>query len=159
MSQVVFLDYDGVVNRFLWCEVGGRRVQAYGYPEDGRVNDADAVRRVSEFCVTYGYDLVVTSTWRKYPEWEACLRAAGLDARVSILGCTPLPTRARADEIRDYLAAHTEIERYLIFDDHEPLSDCRDLRGHLVLCDKERGFDEDALAEAVRLTMAFCGNL
>ncbi len=155
MKRVVFLDYDGVVNRFLWCEVNGKRVQAYGYPEDGRVNDAEAVRRVSDFCVRRGYGIVVTSTWRKYPEWRDCLCAAGLDERVVILGCTPLPMRDRAEEIRDYVEAHPEIGMYLIFDDHEPLTECGDLRPHLVLCDRDRGFDEEALEVAERKHLLF----
>ena len=45
MKQVVFLDYDGVVNRKLWERVDGKWVRRFGYPEDGRVNDGPALQQ------------------------------------------------------------------------------------------------------------------
>ena len=147
MKKVVFLDYDGVVNRKMWTRLDTGWVCRYGYPEDGRVNDAQAVQWVSEFCERFGFDIVVTSTWRKYPEWEDCLRGGGLRESVKILGATDLPTRDRAEEISDYLAAHPEIEEYLIFDDKESLM--QSVHSHrLVLCKKERGFGEEEYAAA-----------
>ena len=151
MSKIVFLDYDGVVNRKMWTQLDGKWVCRYGYPEDGRVNDGQAVQWVSEFCEKYGFDIVVTSTWRKYPEWETSLRGGGLRESVKILGATPLPTKDRADEISDYLSLHPEVDTYLVFDDKESLVEsihaCR-----LVLCKKERGFGEEEYNAAVALT-------
>ena len=157
MKKVVFLDYDGVVNRKMWKMVDGEWVCRYAYPEDGAVNDAQAVAWVSEFCEKYEYDIVVSSTWRRYPEWEDCLRNAGLRESVHILGATSLPIRNRADEISEYLAAHPEIENYLIFDD-EPVTgrgadkqDVSDLdfEKHTVLCRKEYGFGENEYTLAI----------
>ena len=151
MSKIVFLDYDGVVNRKMWTQLDGKWVCRYGYPEDGRVNDGQAVQWVSEFCERYGFDIVVTSTWRKYPEWETSLRGGGLRESVKILGATPLPTKDRAEEISEYLAAHPDIGEYLVFDDKDSLVEsihaCR-----LVLCKKERGFGEEEYNAAVALT-------
>lgn len=157
MKKVVFLDYDGVVNRKMWTKSDGKWVCQYGYPEDGMVNDEQAVQWVSEFCEKCGFDIVVTSTWRKYPEWEKCLRNAGLRDGVNILGTTALPTKDRADEISDYLAAHSDIEYYLIFDDDASLLEDTRVTGaevlfleeakgkhadNLILCCKEHGFGE-----------------
>ena len=50
MKKVVFLDYDGVVNRKMWTRLKTGWVCRYGYPEDGCVNDVQAVQWVSEFC-------------------------------------------------------------------------------------------------------------
>lgn len=164
MKRVVFLDYDGVVNRKMWSNIDGKWVCRYGYPEDGMVNDVQAVQWVSEFCEKYGYDIVVTSTWRKYPEWEQCLRKAGLRSGIKILGATSLPTKDRTTEISDYLAAHAEIETYLVFDDDEALLNngndvatelgaLFDEKGvhsdNLILCNKERGFGEEEYTMAV----------
>ena len=161
MNRVVFLDYDGVVNRKMWSKVDGEWVCRYGYPEDGMVNDLQAVQWVSEFCEKYGYDIVVTSTWRKYPEWEACLRGAGLRDTVKILGATALPPKDRAEEISEYLAAHPDVDAYLVFDDNSSLL-FSDVDGsvvgssgvhsdNLVLTSAERGFGEEEYNTAVAL--------
>ena len=150
MNKVVFLDYDGVINRKMWTRLDGEWVCRYGYPEDGRVNDCQAVQWVSEFCEKHGFDVVVTSTWRKYPEWESCLRGGGLREGVKVLGATALPTKERAEEISDYLASHPEIDTYLIFDDKESLAHSEHA-SRLVLCKKERGFGEEEYNTAVAL--------
>jgi DNA segregation ATPase FtsK/SpoIIIE-like protein len=172
MKNIVFLDYDGVVNRKMWELVGGKWVCLFGYPEDGKVNDTQAVQWVSEFCEKYEYDIVVTSTWRKYPEWEQCLRAAGLREGVRIVGATALPVQDRAKEISDYLAQHEDIESYLVFDNDESLLKNNEAdpweegllfevpgvhRDHLVLCDERYGFGEKEyqVAEATHLSLKY----
>jgi hypothetical protein len=148
MKKIVFLDYDGVVNRKMWAKDNDKWVCRYGYPEDGAVNDAQAVQWVSEFCEKYGYDIVVTSTWRKYPEWKLCLKNAGLRKSVKILGATALPAKSRSDEITDYLASHPDVDAYLVFDDNaELVGGAHDER--LVLCDKACGFGENEYNRAV----------
>lgn len=173
MSRVVFLDYDGVVNRKMWELVDGKYVCRFGYPEDGKVNDSQAVQWVSEFCEKYGYDIVVTSTWRKYPQWDNCLRAAGLRDNIKILGATSLPARNRAEEIWDYLNQNPQIESYVIFDDKKSLVEIdtverenvpADLASHVVLCKTELGFGEKEYLDAVSIHLSqkyanFAGNI
>lgn len=163
MSRVVFLDYDGVVNRKMWELVEGRYVCRFGYPEDGKVNDGQAVQWVSEFCEKYGYDIVVTSTWRKYPQWDKCLRAAGLRESIRILGATSLPARDRAEEIGDYLRENPQIESYVIFDDKKSLISIgneekenvpADLASHVVLCKTELGFGEKEYLDAISIHLS-----
>lgn len=172
MKNIVFLDYDGVVNRKMWEFLDGKWVCRFGYPEDGKVNDAQAVQWVSEFCEKYEYDIVVTSTWRKYPEWEQCLRAAGLREGIRIVGATALPPQDRAKEISDYLAQHKDIESYLVFDNDESLLKNNETDSledgllfeapgvhsdHLVLCDEQHGFGEKEyqVAEATHLSLKY----
>jgi hypothetical protein len=98
---------------------------------------------------------VVTSTWRKYPEWKDCLQRGGLRASVPILGTTSLPTRDRAQEIADYLTAHPDISSFLIFDDQPALAEAPSaLAERLVLCDPGRGFGEEEYNKAVALHQA-----
>ncbi|MBQ9748032.1 MAG: hypothetical protein IJV98_04530 [Clostridia bacterium] len=146
--KVVFLDYDGVVNRRMWETVGGTWVCRYGYPEDGAVNDRQAVQWVSEFCEKQGYHIVVTSTWRKYPGWDDCLRAAGLRESVRILGATGEKRASRGEEIDEYLRCRPEITRYLIFDDRDDLGVHRK---YLVKCDPAYGFGEKEYEKAIWL--------
>ncbi len=142
MSRVVFLDYDGVINNKKLVNINGQQIWTTCFPDDCRVNDPEAVARVSRFCEKYGYDIVVSSTWRKYPEWEISLRSSGLSDLVQILGHTSLPTRNREDEITDYLAEHPEIDMYLIFDDAESLQgSSNEILRHLVFC-RNGGFGE-----------------
>ena len=169
MKKVVFLDYDGVVNRKMWVNENGGWVCRFGGPDDGEVNDIQAVQWVSEFCEKYGYDIVVTSSWRKYKGYEACLRAAGLRDGIKILGSTSLPARDRAEEISDYLAEHPQIEAYLVFDDDPSLVRKKikcdgdselalDIEGDhyqsLVLCCSGRGFGEEEYNKAVAAHMS-----
>ena len=152
-NKVLFLDYDGVVNIAMWNERGTRC--SFNFPKDNKVNHFQAVQWVSEFCEKYGYDVVVTSTWRKYPEWESCLRGGGLRDSVRILGSTALPTKDRAEEISEYLSDHPETETYLVFDDKESLAESIH-RDRLVLCQKERGFGETEYGLAVAAHLINC---
>ena len=134
--NVVFLDYDGVVNTPMW-DGGGRRC-TFNFPEDNRVNNFQCCQWVSEFCEKYGYDIVVSSTWRHERNYIECLRNGGLRSTVDVIGKTPsLPDGTRGDEIRRYLDEHPEVEYFLIFDDE---NDVGDLENHLILCDVNRGF-------------------
>lgn len=146
--KILFLDYDGVVNREMWTEVEGKWICCYGYPEDGEVNDRQAVQWVCEFCEKFGYYVVVTSTWRKYPEWEKCLRAAGWRESVKILGSTSMyEEEVRREEISDYLRSCENVEHFLIFDDN--MVDGYD--GHVVLCNKARGFGRPEYEQAAMI--------
>jgi DNA segregation ATPase FtsK/SpoIIIE-like protein len=148
----------------MWSNIDGEWRRRWGAPEDGRVNDPQAVQWVSEFCEKYGYGIVVTSIWRNHPEWEQCLRNAGLRESVDIFGATSSAERGRAQEISDYLTAHLDIEAYLVFDDDESLLEDNDTfeqdtafyaRGphsnNLVLCHTERGFGIEEYNVAVAL--------
>ena len=146
--NILFLDYDGVVNTPMWNEEGTHF--RFGFPEDERVNNFQNLQWVSEFCEKYNFSIVVTSTWRFITPWyKECLYNGGLRKDIKIVGCTDIDnTGDRELEIAGYLALHEEIEKYLIFDDYENF---KYLRDHVVLCDTDLGFNILKFDEAEEL--------
>ena len=137
-QNVVFLDYDGVVNTPMWELRNGQWKCRHNHDFDGKVNNTQAVQWVSEFCQQYGYDIVVTSTWRLNPDYAAFLIQAGLRRGIEILDRTPsLFGRPRGDEITQYLKENPDITGYLIFDDDADMGPHLD---HLVQCNPYIGF-------------------
>ena len=143
MRNVIFLDYDGVVNNPQWQQnKDGEWKIHVNQVSDGVVNDTQAVQWVSEFCKKYGYDIVVTSTWRLWDTYQDALIKAGLREGIKIDRTDDLSndsnlfqTRGRGHEIVDYLQSHSDIEEYLIFDDESwELTGVYDLLNHLVFC-------------------------
>jgi hypothetical protein len=134
--NVVFLDYDGVVNTPMW-DASGKHCK-YNSASDNKVNNFQAVQWVSEFCQKYKYGIVVTSTWRYKDNYKDCLINGGLRDGIPILGKTPyLFNRTREFEIQMYLDSHPEIENFLIFDDD---LDMGELRDHLIKTNTTVGF-------------------
>ena len=137
-SRVIFLDYDGVVNTPMWNAEG--TACSYGFPKQGKVNNFQAVQWVSEACQKFGYDIVVTSTWRLDPNYKECLINGGLRPGIEILGRTPrLPGRPRGAEIKAYLEEHPEINYYIIVDDEADIlpEQC----GHFIMTNGDTGFN------------------
>lgn len=141
--NVVFLDYDGVVNTPMWTPDGKRC--CYNFPNDGSVNNFQAVQWLSEFCEKHGYDIVVSSSWRTADNYQECLKNGGLRDSIRILGRTPLPSsgRSRGAEITQWLDEHPDVENYVILDD-EMFKDFKELHllHHVVLCDPVVGMTE-----------------
>ncbi len=136
-SRVIFLDYDGVVNTPMWNEKGTSC--RYGWPRDGKVNNFQAVQWLSEACQKFGYDIVVTSTWRRWDNYKECLINGGLRKGIEVLGKTPIiHGQCRGFEIKSYLTEHPEIEYYIIVDDEADL--LPEQLGHFILVDGDCGF-------------------
>ena len=135
--NVIFLDYDGVVNTPIWNN-DGTKCQ-FGMPKDNKVNNFQAVQWVSEFCQKYDYSIVISSSWRTCPNYKECLINGGLRQGIDILGRTEAINSVweRGIEIQHYLDEHPEITNFLIFDDE---NDMGDLIDHLVRCDANIGF-------------------
>ena len=154
MKNVVFLDYDDVVNRAMWKNVNGHWRCFYNFPEDNSVNDEQAVQWVSEFCQKFNYSIVVSSSWRTDGNYKECLLNAGLREGIEIEGCTPvLFDGDRGDEIMLYLKEHPDVTGFLIFDDMPPeyFSGCAD---RLVQC-LNGGFGRPEYSAACSLHYAF----
>ena len=63
--NILFLDYDGVVNTPQWRPHPvdpSRMLCTYNFPRDNKVNDFQCVQWISEFCQKYDYSIVVTSS-------------------------------------------------------------------------------------------------
>lgn len=145
--NVLFLDYDGVVNVPMWNDEGTKC--EYGYPKQGRVNNFQACQWVSEFCQKFNYKIVVISTWRKRDNYKECLYNGGLRKNVEIIGKTEsLYPQTRGDEIRDWLLRHPEVDKFIIFDD-EVIDGLEDKQ---ILCTNSYGFGEDEFNKAVTIS-------
>lgn len=146
--NVLFLDYDGVVNVPMWNDEGTKC--EYGYPKQGRVNSFQACQWVSEFCQKFNYKIVVISTWRKRDNYKECLYNGGLRKNVEIIGKTPvLPyPQTRTDEILAWLNEHVEVEKYAILDDEVVVG----LENKQVRCLNSYGFGEDEYYQLVHIT-------
>ena len=76
----------GVVNNPIWDEAG--KTCNYSWPSLGKVNNFQAVQWLSEACLKFGYDIVITSTWRDTANYAECLINGGLRKGIEILGKT-----------------------------------------------------------------------
>ena len=152
--NILFLDYDGVVNTIMWGPNGERA--NYGFPDQNKVNDEQAVQWVSEFCEKFNYRIVVTSTWRLHNNWAMCLANAGLRKTVKIYDRLPLDRdKSRAQLIKEYLSDHKNIEHFIILDDEEVNGDIEGsssrLEDYLILCPASTGFKCDEYLKAKAL--------
>lgn len=150
--NVVFLDYDGVVNTPMWS--ADRKKYTFGSPNDNKVNNFQCVQWVSEFCQKYKYSIVVSSTWRfDNDNYKKCLINGGLRDDIEILGRTPYIAGAnRGAEIQQYLTEHPEITNFLIFDDDTDMDGIID---HLVKCNPAIGFGANEMIMAEELHKKF----
>lgn len=120
--NVLFLDFDGVINTYYWEERDGIWECHINNECDGKTNNRQAMCWLNELCHKQHLSIVVTSTWRKYcspVEIEAILRRSGLDSTIPIIGITPAigTPYSRGKEIRSFLKVHPEIEKIVILDD------------------------------------------
>lgn len=154
--NVIFLDFDGVVNTPWWSrDENGGYICKYNFPCDGKVNNCQAVQWVSEFCEKFNYSIVISSTWRMdgLKKCSEYLLKAGLRKSIEILGITPdLISKPRGCEISLWLKNHQEVEKFLIFDDDD---DMMNLADKLVKCDTVVGFTQREFNEARTLHEAF----
>lgn len=152
--NVVFLDFDGVVNIPWWKKVNCVWECKYNFPEDGKVNNTQAVQWVSKFCEKYNYKIVISSTWRKdgINVCVNCLRAAGLREGIDIVGCTPILDKERGHEITAWLKQRADVTGYLIFDDDVDMTEHTE---RLVKCRSAAGFTMEEYYHAESLHKAF----
>lgn len=112
---------------------------SYGWAKQGKVNNFQAVQWLSEACQKFGYDIVVTSTWRKWDNYKECLINGGLRKGIEVLDRTPvLRDVPRGTEIKAYLDKHPEIQYYIIVDDEADM--LPEQIGHFIMTDGDCGF-------------------
>jgi len=114
--RVLFLDIDGVLNRRGTRERCGPWIGV----------DQELADLLLSWLNTTDIKIVLSSTWRLHPEMFEHLEVAG----IKWIGITPdlaefgqglWNAAQRGDEIKRYLGAHGEIERYAIIDDYEDM--------------------------------------
>ena len=113
---------------------------SYGFPRQGKVNNFQAVQWLSEACQKFGYDIVVTSTWRLDDNYKECLINGGLRKGIEVLGRTPrFSGQPRGTEIKAYLDEHPEILYYVIVDDEADM--LPEQMGHFIMTNGDTGFN------------------
>jgi hypothetical protein len=121
----------------MWNEEG--TACSYGWAKQGKVNNFQAVQWLSEACQKFGFDIVVTSTWRLWDNYKECLINGGLRKGIEVLDRTPVIRDVpRGTEIKAYLEEHPEITYYVIVDDEDDM--LPEQMEHLILTDGDVGF-------------------
>lgn len=153
--NVLFLDYDGVVNTSMWNETGTKC--RYNFPEDGKVNNFQAIQWISEFCQCSNYSIVVISSWRRESNYKECLINGGLRAGIEILGRTSVGVH-REEGILEYLAAHQSILNFIIVDDFNCYTDPRLIK-RLIQTREDWGFGKNDFMKCVNLARELAAEL
>ena len=125
MSNIIFLDVDGVLNSINnLIEVYNKTKKphsGYDYPFDEK-----CLKNLQTLVEQTKAKLVITSTWRKTEEGKEVLlktlKEYGLDKEV--IGYTPVhPSENRESEIKEYLSNLKERINYIILDDYEEMGE------------------------------------
>lgn len=148
--KIIFLDYDGVVNTPIWNEHGKC---VFNFPDDGKVNNYQAIMWVNELCKKTNAKIVVTSTWRyccKDVSYQDCLYNAGLNKDIEIIGHTPFwGNDTRTNEILSYINnAEYYIDKFVILDDDKIDGWLKD---HHVKCNPNYGFGIEEFEKAIKI--------
>ena len=155
--DIVFLDFDGVLNSEDWSATAADAPEGEGYWGPSSL-DERAVRRLNGL-VAPGVHFVVSSTWRQVHDREALeslLKSKGFSG--TILDVTPRMHRTpdgflpvRGHEIQAWLDTHA-VRAFVTLDDD---SDMAHLLPHLVQTDPKLGLrDEDVARAREMLTTA-----
>ncbi|MBQ6654124.1 MAG: hypothetical protein IJM79_01185 [Erysipelotrichaceae bacterium] len=133
LYDVLFLDYDGVIN-----------IVNKNYSIDRF--ESRRMENINRLCREFGLKIVVTSSWRLFPNYGELLYENGLDPDIEVLGCTE-STGPRETEIKNYLMQHIYINRFIILDDGV----FNELSRYQVRTKLSEGFDGSKYEEAKEL--------
>lgn len=149
-ERIVFLDFDGVVNTPIWeKKIGSDRTEhfvcRYAWPNDGYVNNYQAVCWLNELYRKCPFDIVITSSWR---EWnyedgynsERCLRKGGLLDSIKVIGELK-PGSKRESLIKIWIKEHNFEGDFIIFDDESSYYHEDYRKNYLVLTDPSIGIN------------------
>src|SRR4051794_19397850 len=104
--KVIFLDIDGVLNS---THTANPRRFPY-------IADPELVTRLKDVLAKTGAEVVLSSTWRYDPVGILAARHFG----IPFIDVTPdLPKQPRNLEIRQWLRAHPDVERFAVLDDED----------------------------------------
>ena len=139
--KALFLDIDGVVclhkDDTNWA--------------DEEIFDADCCRRLKEIIEATGCKLVLSSSWRLFPESIRSMfrqfKPFGI-TKECFLGRTPLYGE-RGDEIMAYLKKRPQIEKFIAVDD-EPFYSRVFPKDRLILTKPESGITENIKEKCIK---------
>ena len=145
MIKVLFLDIDGVINRFKFKTDGGL---------DNTLDEGciEQLRRIVE---ETRCSIVISSSWKVSNSLLDVLEEELFPKlpRGCVIGCTPtkIPQVHREIEIQEYLDRNHNIENYVIIDDYDfELKSFLD-GGHCVITDALKGLTEKDADKAIEI--------
>ncbi len=155
LMKVVFLEVDGVLN----CGPRWKELRRVVNTAGGRL-DPDAVKRLKRLVDTTDARIVVSSMWRLgcMAQLTSYLQRHGI-GHGRVIGKTPDRSRAlrgpncpsvRCEEIKTWLAAHPEVERFVILDKE---ADMGDLSPRLVKTTWNDGLLDEHVDRAIAMLM------
>ncbi len=106
--KVVFLDIDGVMNTY-------DLVRSHGFD----YIDRSLVALLATVVRDTGAEMVLSSFWRLDPKDRLLVDLALKEFGMFVYDKTPSLSGPRANEIKSWLAANTQVEKYAILDDDE----------------------------------------
>ena len=163
--NVLFLDFDGVINTPVGIDENGNIIDNYYSVADKKVNNFVAVKLIEQLCKKYNLRIVVQSRgWRnyivpdeygnvRYRPYKSYLVNSGMDESI-IEGHVPFfKDEEKGDEIDDYLLKH-KVEKFIVIDDNDNNGVDKSLLrfgDNLIVCDGDRGFTEREFKTAERI--------
>lgn len=163
--DVIFLDFDGVINTPVGIDENGKIIDSYYAPFNGKVNNFVAVKLIEKLCIEHDLRVVVSSRgWRnfiekdengniRYRPYKNYLKNSGMDDSLVEGHVTFLSDLEKGDEIEEYLKTH-KVDRFIVIDDDDNLGVDESLlrfKDNLIVCNGNRGFTdaEYKLAEEI----------
>ena len=154
--NILFLDIDGVINTPMWKENQGKVLRpTFNFPKHGKANNWQACQWVSQFCMQFGYSIVVSSTWRidmSIDQLRDLLYNSGINKKIAIIGKTPyIKGQMRGYEIEKWIMLHSNLihlNKFLIFDDDADMVH-PELMDRLVQTRLGAGFMEEEFVAAI----------
>ena len=134
LDNVVFLDFDGVIN-----------LDLNNY--SGPFNNKELIDNLNKLCLENNFKIVVISSWRKYSNYKDILYKSGLNKKIEILGSTENFEKDREKEVIEYLKKHIYIDKFIILDD-KPFNE---LKRFQIQTDMDNGFNKEKYEEAINL--------
>lgn len=138
--NIIFLDYDGVVNTIL---VNGQKAEMF-YPSDNKVNNPNAVKFIQSLCETYACDIVVISSWRYEDNYAECLYNSGLSENIKIIDF--LPGELNKGKIINRFLDTYRVNKYIVIDDNFITANINN--NYFIKCDYRTGFDIEKYEQA-----------
>lgn len=143
MKPIIFLDVDGVLN----CAADFDRFESL--TSAGTILDPEKVARVNELKRMFDADIVLSSSWRMYPDGLEALTLAG----IAWIDTTAMRMSAdRCYEILDYIREHN-VKVFVILDDDSTVQREEALRNRHVWTDFTVGFQEKHFYQAVHILL------
>lgn len=131
MMKVLFLDVDGVLNSYVSRE---------------QLNDS-MIYHLGTIVAKTGVKVVLSSSWRMYPDSQSVLEARLFEDCVLIMDQTKvllpekmsMPSIERCFEIQEWLDRHEEVEDFVILDDDKKAN----IDGHFFPTDPNVGLTKE----------------